>query len=176
VEGSLEQLLLDAARQLDEQGGNSAATLDSVPASRPNPSNRADSGKAPALTPPRPVQKEKQQVNKPKPLETPTRLDKLISPSVKGAARAERDGSVLEYAGELDAETSCAVATVAARQVEELAAELGLGDVLSWHASMGKSSWYVVQSPEQMLVAVGGPNKNPSSILGKLEDTHGRRS
>jgi DNA-binding response OmpR family regulator len=175
VEGSLEQLLLDAARQLDERGGDPEVTFESVPASQPTPSHRADGGKAQPLTPPRPVQKEKQ-VNKPKPLETTARLDKLISPSVKGAARAERDGSVLEYVGELDAETSCAVATVASRQVEELAAELGLGDVLSWHASLGKSSWYVVQSSDQMLVALGGPNKNPSSTLGKVEEIYGRRA
>jgi DNA-binding response OmpR family regulator len=175
VQGSLEQLLLDAARQLDEEGGGPEVTFEMVPASQPAPSSRVDSGKAPPLTPPRPVQKEKQ-VNKPKPLEMTNRLDKLISPQVKGAARAERDGSVLEYAGELDAESSCAVATVASRQVEELAAELGLGDVLSWHASMGKSSWYVVHSQDQMLVAVGGANKNPSSTLGKVEESNGRRS
>jgi predicted regulator of Ras-like GTPase activity (Roadblock/LC7/MglB family) len=82
---------------------------------------------------------------------------------------------VLEYIGEVDAETCCAMATVAARQVEDLAAEIGLGDVLSWHASIGKSTWYVAQASDQMLVATGGPNKNPGATLGKLEEAHGRR-
>jgi DNA-binding response OmpR family regulator len=174
VQGSLEQLLLDAARQLDESGRRSDPVIEIAPSSRPNLAGRGDDGRAQPPTPPRPVQKEKQ-VNPSKPLKPATGLDKLVSPSVRGVARAERDGSVLEYSGEMDAETSCAVATVAARQVEELAAELGLGDVMSWHASLGKSSWYVVNSHDYVLVAVGGPNKNPTATLSKVEEGCGRR-
>jgi predicted regulator of Ras-like GTPase activity (Roadblock/LC7/MglB family) len=120
------------------------------------------------------VHKEKP-VNVSKPLKTATSLDKLIGPSIKGVARAERDGSVLEFVGDVDAETCCAMATVAARAVEDLAAEIGLGDVLSWHTSIGKSTWYVAQTPDQMLVATGGPNKNPGATLGKIEEAQGRR-
>lgn len=181
VHGSLEQLLLDAARKEDERSrspsearGSSELPVEVEPPPRAALSQRLDAGKTQPLAPPRPVQKEKQ-VNPSKPIRTITSLEKLVSPSVKGVARTERDGSVLEYAGDLDAETSCAVATVAARQVEELAAELGLGDVLSWHACMGKSSWYVVNSHDYMLVALGGPNKNPTATLSKVEEGCGRR-
>jgi CheY-like chemotaxis protein len=182
VQGSLEQLLLDAARKQDELArrppeatrGSDSPSIELEPPSAPAHSQRVDAGRMPPLTPPRPVHKEKQ-VNPSKPIKPVTSLDKLISASVKGVARAERDGSVLEYAGELDAETSCAVTTVAARQVEELAAELGLGDVLSWHACMGKSSWYVVHAHDYMLVGVGGPNKNPTTTLSKIEEGCGRR-
>lgn len=176
VQGSLEQLLLDAARQLDEQGRDSAPVIEIesvAPISAPSP-QRTNGAKGPPPAPPRPAHKEKP-VNASKPLKTVTSLDKVISPSIKGVARAERDGSVLEYVGDVDAETCCAMATVAARQVEDLAAEIGLGDVLSWHASIGKSTWYVAQAPDQMLVATGGPNKNPGATLGKLEEAHGRR-
>jgi CheY-like chemotaxis protein len=175
IQGSLEQLLLDAARRMDE----------GVPASAEKPAlaapplagsgNGSSPGKLHIPMPPRPVQKERQ-VNPTKPLRTAISLDKLISPAIKGVARAQRDGSVLEYAGDLDAETSCAVATVAARQVDELAAELGLGDVSSWHASTARSSWYVALTPDQMLVATGGANKNPNATLGKVEEALGRRS
>lgn len=173
VQGSLEQLLLDAARRMDE---GAPAILETAPEAPPPPRtvNGSSAAKAQPVAPPRPVQKERQ-VNPSKPLRTAISLDKLISPTIKGIARAERDGSVLEFAGELDAETSCAVATVAARQVEELAAELGLGDVLSWHACLGKSSWYVASSADQILVGTGGANKNPSSTLSKVEDALGRR-
>lgn len=176
VRGSLEQLLLDAARQLDEQDRDSAPEIvvESAPPISSQPSQRTNGARALPPAPPRPAHKEKQ-VNASKPLKPVTSLDKLIGPSVKGVARAERDGSVLEYIGDVDAETCCAMATVAARHVEDLAAEIGLGDVLSWHAAIGKSTWYVAQTSDQMLVATGGPNKNPGSTLGKLDEAHGRR-
>src|SRR6185295_17754884 len=66
VQGSLEQLLLDAARQLDERGRQSDPVIEISPSSRPQLTTRADNGKAPPPTPPRPVQNEKQ-VNPSKP-------------------------------------------------------------------------------------------------------------
>jgi hypothetical protein len=113
-----------------------------------------------------------------KPLKPVTSIDKLVTQqnSLIGVARAKHDGSVLDLAGEIDAETACAVVTVASRHIEDLAADLGLGDVSSWHLSLGKSSWYVASSADEMVVAFGGPNKSPSSTLSKVEESIRRRS
>jgi hypothetical protein len=59
--------------------------------------------------------------------------------------------------------------------MDELAADLGLGELFSWHVSIGKSTWYVVNSPEEMLVASGGPNKSPTATLGRVEESFGKR-
>jgi predicted regulator of Ras-like GTPase activity (Roadblock/LC7/MglB family) len=117
-------------------------------------------------------------MNMMKPIKSILSLEKLVTQqnALAGAARAKKDGSVLDVTGEIDGETTCAVATVASRHIEELAADLGLGDVSSWHLSMGKSTWYVVSSVDEMVVALGGPNKNPTSTLNKVQDSFGRRT
>ena len=116
-------------------------------------------------------------MNMTKPLKAATSLDKLTSQStaLSGAARARKDGSVLDVAGEMDAETACAVVSVAARHMDELAADLGLGDLASWHLSLGKSTWYVVNTGDELVIGLGGPNKNPTSTLGKIEESCGKR-
>jgi DNA-binding response OmpR family regulator len=113
-----------------------------------------------------------------KPLKPVTSLDKLVTQqnTLSGAARAKKDGSVIDLAGEIDADTTCAVVTVASHHIEELAADLGLGELSSWHLSMGKSTWYVATSADEMVVALGGPNKNPTSTLSKVEESFGKRS
>ena len=101
----------------------------------------------------------------------PTKADNVLTaaPALSAAARAAADGSVLEVAGEMDAETTCAVVALAARQVEEVAGELGLGDLQSWHIGLGTSNWYVVTDPTEMLVVRGEAAKNPASVLHKIE-------
>jgi hypothetical protein len=65
---------------------------------------------------------------------------------------------------------------VASRHIEELAADLGLGDVSSWHLSMGKTTWYVANSLDEMVVAQGGTNKNPTATLNKIQESFGKRT
>jgi DNA-binding response OmpR family regulator len=227
VQGSLEQLLLDAARTHDEReralGADDAretGELDSLlSAPRQEPVSEVSAAGAmrrapsssnlrvpkadvvPPRLPPRPAfnagapesatgapktaprapaesgQKEKPMTMM-KPLKPVTSLDKLVTQqsALAGAARAKKDGSVLDLAGEIDAETACAVVTVAAHHIDELAADLGLGEVSAWHLSVGKSTWYVATGSDEMVVAFGGPNKNPSSTLGKVEESFGKRS
>jgi len=121
--------------------------------------------------------KEKQ-MNMIRTLKAAVSLEKLVSQAgaLAGAARARKDGSVLEATGEVDAETACAVVTVAARHLDELAADLGLGELRSWHLSAGKSSWYVVSSGDDMVVALGGASKTPMSTLLKVEESIGKRT
>ncbi len=89
-------------------------------------------------------------------------------PSLLGFTRADRHGSVVAMTGELDAETTCAVATLARQNTAAMAAELGLGEVRSWQISMGESTWYVVEEADGMVIARGEVTKNPSAILNKL--------
>jgi CheY-like chemotaxis protein len=88
--------------------------------------------------------------------------------SLKAAARADRQGSVLEASGEFDAETACAVAIMATRQVADASADLGLGAPSAWHLAAGNSTWYVVQCREELVLGFGGATKNPISTLRKL--------
>lgn len=217
VQGSLEHLLLDAARAGDEQrqvGEGAEPERASMAPEQHEPVSEvglAGAGRqrsscaglrvakpdAPVRVPPRPalaavaaegaprllgrapgeMGRKEIPMTMTKPLKPVPSLDKLVTQqsALAGAARAKKDGSVLDLAGQIDAETTCAVVTVAARQLEELAADLGLGDIGSWHLSMGKSTWYVASSGDEMVVALGGPNKNPTSTLGKVEESLGKR-
>jgi DNA-binding response OmpR family regulator len=200
LEGSLEQMLLDAARVSDEgrRNGGDASPLPRVspPARvvpRPNSVQRKErsetpgqSGESLAVKPqkvplplPSPVT----------PLPSSTQLlrkDNTMQPvhplgskspeavlsavsAIAAVARADREGSMLDFAGEFDAETACAVATLAARPVSEIADELGLGELQSWCLSRGDETWYVVHDTKQLWVAQGAVNKNPVSVLRKIE-------
>lgn len=88
--------------------------------------------------------------------------------SIDAVARADRQGSVLDSTGRMDAETACAVATMAAREVAEAAAELGLGRPLGFHVSTVTAAFYVVHRADEILFAKGGPNKNPIAVLRKI--------
>lgn len=90
-------------------------------------------------------------------------------PAISAIACADQEGSVLDYAGSFDAETACAVATIASRPITEIVGELGLGDLQSWCVSMGDNTWYVVHQSRQLFVAQGSLNKNPSTVLRKVE-------
>jgi len=96
-----------------------------------------------------------------------------LDPTIKAVARADRQGSVLEASGEMDAETACAVATMAVRQIADATAELGLGRPSSWHISVGAQTWYVVQAREELVVTMGSVNKNPISTLKRVAKTCG---
>ena len=109
-------------------------------------------------------------LSKPKPA-----LTQLLSldSSLKAAARADRNGSVLEVVGEMDGETACAVTTMAAREIAEAAAEVGFGKPLAWHVSLDQATWYVAQVRDELVVSQGGLNKNPGATLKKLAKTCG---
>ena len=93
--------------------------------------------------------------------------------SVDALARADRQGSVLDSTGKMDAETACAVATMAAREVSEASAELGLGRPLGFHVSTGATAFYVIHRGDEVIVGKAGASKNPIGILRKLSKTCG---
>lgn len=205
LDGSLEQLLLDAARRSDEivrMAGKRAPAPPSTAAAAPTPAqasapplpaNRAIP--RPNLPPPRrerpetPAPALEVNVNKPgvqskstislqhkekgmsSDTSRPPDSQRILTglPAISAIARADQEGSVLDYAGAFDAETACAVATIASRPITEIVGELGLGDLQSWCVSMGDNTWYVVHQSRQLFVAQGNASKNPTTVLRKVE-------
>jgi DNA-binding response OmpR family regulator len=193
LSGSLEHLLIDAARYADE--------VDRAPKAAPPPITSPPPPSPPSAAPPRlqrpplpprpsearlrsaadvtppsspstPALSQEKTVNVNKPTFTAQHV-LALDPSLKAAARADRQGSVLDMAGELDAETACAVATMATREIAEAAAELGFGRPYAWQLSVSGSTWYVALGREQLFVGQGAVNKNPGALLKKLAKSCG---
>jgi hypothetical protein len=93
--------------------------------------------------------------------------------SIKAAARTNQQGSVLEVAGEMDAETACAVVALTSQMVAEATSEAGLGLPSAWHVSLGSSTFYVVQDQGEFLVMFGSASRNPASMLKTLAQSCG---
>ena len=110
-------------------------------------------------------------VTMPQPLKLSQDIDKVTSQSVPlvAAARSDRDGVLLESTGDFDAETACAVATLASHHIEDLANEFGLGEPTSWCIGMGDKTWYVIPTSDELLICVGENVKNPISNVKKIE-------
>lgn len=198
--GSLEHLLLEAARVADEGSFASPATdaqltdaksVPPEPASAPRPANvpppprpkrppppssRTSASSlptAPNTSPPASERTQEKNV-------TPTKMTKFTAQQIqssdgalKAAAIADRQGSVLDSTGEADAESLSAVATMANRHVFDVAEELGLGRASAWHVSTGAFTWYVVNAKDELVVGQGSPNKNPIATLRKIAKTCG---
>lgn len=207
LSGSLEHLLIDAARHADETLRASSSGRGRAPLARPGSGEHpvvpsSAPAAAPSLPPPplrvasppplppRPapasggaagapssskLHAQEKPVNLSKPKISIQQLLQLDS-SFKAGARADRHGSVLEAVGELDAETACAVATMAARDLAEAAAELGFGRLDAWQLSIGSSTWYVAVGRDDLVITQGGVNKNPGATLRKLAKSCGARS
>lgn len=211
LSGSLEQMLIDAARDADEakRRGRQSHTPPELSRTRGSDSSRPTVS-PPATNPPAPI------VPVPPPLpararpappkpsaagpiglaafqaksgDAPASQEKLVNSNkslklnlsqilavdstMKAVARADRQGSVLEATGDMDAETACAVVTMALRQVADATAELGLGRPAAWHLAAGASTFYVVQCRDELVLGFGGANKNPIATLRKVAKSCG---
>lgn len=203
LSGSLEHLLIDAARESDESArgagrpdfgpppngtppasspqaavGSSApssgvaptapGTPPALPPRAPRPPPPRPIIAVPAVTPGTPLVPQEKSVNATKP--SLVNLVQIMSSesSIDAMARADRQGSVLDSTGRMDAETACAVATMAAREVAEAAAELGLGRPLGFQVSTVAAAFYVVHRADEILVGKGNANKNPIAVLRKV--------
>jgi CheY-like chemotaxis protein len=203
LSGSLERLLIDAARHADEaQRHGSVSRQAAAPragsgqyATATSPASVTPPGGSP-LPPPPPVRaarpplpprpapqpsaapsssKLPSQEKPVNPIKPNNRIPQLLQldSSLKAGARADRHGSVIEAVGELDAETAAAVATMAARELAEAAAELGFGRPNAWQLSLGTSTWYVALGRDELVITQGGINKNPGVTLRKLAKSSG---
>jgi len=208
LSGSLEHLLIDAARESDESAraagrpdygpppngpapsptssprsstqpvattaptSTTAPTAPGSPPALPPRANRPPPPRpivaVPPTTPGTPLATQEKSVNATKP--SLVNLVQILSSesSIDAMARADRQGSVLDTSGRMDAETACAVATMAAREVAEAAAELGLGRPLGFQVSTVAAAFYVVHRADEILVGKGNANKNPIAVLRKV--------
>jgi CheY-like chemotaxis protein len=183
LSGSLERLLIDAARESDEANRTQASQLNPSPA----PSieiqltSQVPPPKPPRL-PPRPPTPVVSNVNqtilqeKSVNVKLPAiNLDSIVGGdlAIDAVARAERDGSVLEISGQIDAETACAVALMAGREINEAASELGFSRPLGFHIATAEATWFVLHRRDELIVAKGPASKNPTSSLRKLSKACG---
>lgn len=87
------------------------------------------------------------------------------APDLRTAAKADNGGSVLETAGNADAETISAVVALSLKSlaaVEELA---GLGSLRSWTVASSTMTLYVQHQPDGFVAALGSPTKNAEATM-----------
>jgi len=188
LSGSLEQQLIEAAQRTDESErdtlAGARATSPTPPSGPPRPLPPPRPRRAP---PPRPSERartldagtrgiepstvspsEETRVIPIRPSKPNLNVLLNLDPALRAVARADRHGSLQDSAGDMDAETACAVAMMAARHVGEASADLGLGQPTAWHVSVASSTWYVVHAHDSLFVAVGNHGRNALNTLRKL--------
>lgn len=95
-----------------------------------------------------------------------------VAPGLTGAARADAAGNVLEMAGQLDAESLCAVAAMCKLPLERASELLGLGGLRDWSFTFAQGALYVHHDDGFVAVA-GSATKNPETIMKKLAQALG---
>jgi hypothetical protein len=98
-----------------------------------------------------------------------------VAPGLTGAARADNSGNVVEIVGTLDGESLCAVAAMCRVPLEKSAEILGLGNVRDWCFSYAQGTLYV-HHDEGMVSVLGGPVKNPETVMKKIAQALGDKS
>jgi len=89
-----------------------------------------------------------------------TRLHSQLR-GLSGVAVADAQGAVVERAGELDAETLCAVGVVATSQLSLVGELLGAGKLRRWYVVGEGQTMWVNANDAEVVVAVGPEAKNP---------------
>lgn len=89
-------------------------------------------------------------------------------PGLRSAARADAGGNVQEVAGQLDAETVCAIATLCGPHLEGASEYMQLGRVRGFAVVSDKMAMYVHQRADGLVVATGEAVKNPDAQLKKI--------
>jgi hypothetical protein len=89
---------------------------------------------------------------------------------VQGVAVSSEAGEALEFAGTLDADTLCAVASVSATQLREIGDLLSAGKLERWYVVTELHAYYVNERPfeRRRLVAIGEAVKSPEAIAKAL--------
>lgn len=122
-----------------------------------------------AMTPPKPAPPASP---RPTALEDPPAngIEKALR-SVKdlqGIAVCDHQGWVEGVAGQVDAETVCAVVTMSTPQMRRIAALMGMGDVRQWAIGGKEGTVYTVVTPGKTIAAVGNATNNPDAVLRLL--------
>jgi hypothetical protein len=89
---------------------------------------------------------------------------------VRGVALSSEAGEALESAGELDADTLCAVASLSATQLGNIGDLLAAGALERWYLVTEQDAYYVSERSfePRRLVAVGEAVKSPEATSKAL--------
>ncbi|MBX7112846.1 MAG: hypothetical protein K1X64_00830 [Myxococcaceae bacterium] len=93
---------------------------------------------------------------------------------VKGVARADPAGNVQEVAGQVDGETTCAVAVMCIPQLEGGGGLLQLGSVQGFAIISEKSSMVLMRTKAGVMVAMADAKVAPDNVLRRLATLGGR--
>lgn len=85
-----------------------------------------------------------------------------------GISICDHQGWVEKVTGDIDAETVCAVATMATPQMQRIAALMGMGHLRQWAVSGKGGAVYTVLTPGKTIAAVGNPTHNLDAVLRLL--------
>jgi len=96
-------------------------------------------------------------------------MDALLKElKVQGVALSSEAGEALESAGAFDAETLCAVASVAAGQLRDIGDVLSAGRLERWYLVTEQQAYYVSERSGSRLVAAGETVKNAEATSKAL--------
>jgi hypothetical protein len=95
-----------------------------------------------------------------------------VAPGLTGAARSDASGNVVETAGQLDAESLCAVSAMCKVPLEAAADALGLGGLRDFSFSYAQGAFYV-HHEDGFVCVVGGPSKSPETVMKKIATAAG---
>ncbi len=87
---------------------------------------------------------------------------------VQGVALSSEAGEALDSAGAFDAETLCAVASVAAGQLCDIGDVLSAGRLERWYLVTEQQAYYVSERASSRLVAAGEALKNAEATSKAL--------
>src|SRR5215217_5959024 len=87
---------------------------------------------------------------------------------LRGVARSSDAGEVLDFAGNLDADTLSAVAAVSATPLREIGDMLAAGRLERWYLGTEQATYYVSERGAERVVAAGEPLKNPEALSKQL--------
>jgi hypothetical protein len=96
-------------------------------------------------------------------------MDALLKElKVQGVALSSDAGETLESAGNFDAETLCAVASVACGQLRDIGDVLSAGRLERWYLVTEQQAYYVSERSGARLVAAGETVKNAEATSKAL--------
>jgi len=87
---------------------------------------------------------------------------------VQGVALSSEAGEALESAGTFDADTVCAVASVAAGQLRDIGDVLSAGRLERWYLVTEQQAYYVSERSGSRVVAMGEAVKNAEATSKAL--------
>jgi hypothetical protein len=90
------------------------------------------------------------------------------SPGLKTAVRTDLKGSVLDVAGQGDAESLCAVTAMVQSTLSGSEELFGLGELQAWSLSTADIAVFAFVHQGRMMAVSGEPSKSPEGVLRRV--------